>query len=77
MSDCDRKGRWIRGCRWEAQYDTQSPRRGADMSWGTITGPSQAVLETFMDRETYVGALCLTCGAYTPRQEEDHAPNQG
>jgi hypothetical protein len=77
MPECDRKGRWFRGCRWEAQYDSQRPVRGAEMSWSTTTGPSQDVLEMFVDRETYVGALCLTCGAYTSRQEEQHAPDQG
>ena len=71
MTDtCERANKWFRKCKWQPIYDTKEPsdelRYRIEMSYQL---PEWLALLGVIER-TYVGARCLTCGKYIPRDSE-------
>lgn len=57
MSECERIGKWIGGCRFEPRYDVGEPK-----IHGKITGYDlPAVLEASKPK-TYIHDICIRCG---------------
>lgn len=56
MTDCARKNKWWRGCKFEARYDSKLPDRVANMKNG-----QPETIEALKDK-TYVADICVTCG---------------
>jgi hypothetical protein len=81
MANCERIGRWWRGCNWEPQYDYRGPKASEKNTTWNYTGPMGDLhLGDFLvETETYVGALCLTCGAFRDKEGRVHgsASKQG
>jgi hypothetical protein len=66
QSDCPRLGKWIRGCQFEARYDTGGPGR-----FQFEEGSSAAAAEVIeaMKPKVYVRDVCVTCGRTVEKQE--------
>lgn len=67
MTECERKGKWIRGCSFKARYDMGV----ADLSqFKTISGISEEAIEAFRPK-TYVHDVCVTCGKVVDRSNPE------
>ncbi|WP_159585940.1 hypothetical protein [Chelativorans xinjiangense] len=67
MTDrCERLGKWIGGCRFEARYDLGPPDLSRFKSF------ERATLEFFeiMKPKTYVHDVCVRCGKIVKRETE-------
>ena len=68
---CGRVGKWYRPCDWTTCYDYKGPskalKRHVDMTWEIPLPFAELMVET----ETYVGALCQTCGKFIKKDETD------
>jgi hypothetical protein len=66
MTDCPRRDKWIRPCRFEERYDVGPVEFPPDVDKIKI---SVLGLDAFR-RKTYVGDVCTTCGriAHLERQ---------
>lgn len=66
---CDRVGKWYRPCNWTTCYDYKGPskalKRQVEMTWELPL----AFAELLVENETYVGALCQTCGKFIKKDE--------
>lgn len=60
---CERRGKWIGGCRFEPRYDT------TPMLSEVFALPSQlpSIIEA-SKRKTYVGDVCVRCGTAIVRE---------
>ena len=56
--DCDRKGKWIRGCKFEPRYDLGP----ADFSAFTSIKSANSNFAESLRKKTYRGDVCVTCG---------------
>jgi hypothetical protein len=56
--DCERKGKWIGGCKFEPRYN-EEPLNADTQLKGCATA---AELRTFIVRNVYVCDVCTTCG---------------
>ena len=58
VMDCERKGKWVRGCKFEPRYDLGP----ADMTgFESLRSASTSFFET-LRKKTYRGDICVTCG---------------
>ena len=68
---CDRVGKWYRPCDWTTCYDYKGPSKAlkwqVEMMWELPLAFGELLIET----ETYVGALCQTCGKFIKKDETD------
>lgn len=66
---CPRLGRFFRGCRFVARYDTSGPtselRNALSLQWGMSERDKDRLVET----ETYVHDICTTCGRVVDRSQ--------
>jgi hypothetical protein len=64
MSDdvCTRKGKWIRGCRFEARYDAYAPSRVLENQLSQQWAMSESDKDLLVERRIYVHDVCVTCG---------------
>lgn len=57
--DCDRKGKWVRGCKFEPRYDLGP----ADITpFKTFKGTGAGSFLEKLRKKTYRGDVCVTCG---------------
>ena len=57
-ASCDRKGRWIRGCRFEPRYDLWP----ADFSGFTSIKSANSGFAESLRKKIYRGDICVVCG---------------
>lgn len=65
MIECERKGRWIGGCRFEARYDSKPGELP-----GNFQGAAAGLL-AFLEasqQKTYVADVCIRCGKTIKRE---------
>ena len=66
---CNRVGKWYRPCNWITVSDYKGPskslKRQAEYAWELPLPFAKLLVET----ETYVGALCQTCGKFIKKDE--------
>lgn len=63
MSECERKGKWIRGCSFEPVYDKEP----ADLSQlKSLRLSGEEYIEKFR-KVTFVAAVCRRCGKLVDR----------
>jgi hypothetical protein len=67
MADCERAGKWFRGCNWETIYDVKEPSKALQDSIETTWQLPQWLAKLGIEDTRYVGALCKTCGKYIAR----------
>ena len=64
MSDCERVGKWIGGCRFEARYDEGAP----DLSGGLeMKSGNPAPFLLALRPKTYIHDICTRCGKVVTR----------
>jgi len=64
MSECARKNKWVRPCRFEPRYDSE-PHNGAGFE--EITGMRGSRMIELLTKRTYVRDVCVTCGKTVER----------
>ena len=68
---CARVGKWYRPCNWTTVSDYTGPskalKRQVEMTWELPLAFAELLIET----ETYVGALCQTCGKFIKKDGTD------
>jgi hypothetical protein len=66
MVDCPRKGKLVRGCRWEGRYDHRGPSQALEHALGRAWS-FKGNAAPYEVRDTYVRDVCRTCGAVRER----------
>jgi hypothetical protein len=67
MNDCQRLGKLIGGCEFEARYD-EEPCKPAGLEID-FKGPS-GTLKQILTKRTYVHDICVTCGKIVKRESK-------
>ena len=59
---CDRKGKWIRGCRFEPRYDQYLPSKTLQDQIWRQWAISESDKDLLVERRLYVHDICVNCG---------------
>lgn len=63
MSECERAGKWIGGCRFEARYELSAP----GLKIESYEGPRLVDVIEASRAKTYVHDICTRCGKVVQR----------
>ena len=70
MNECERKGKFFGGCKFEARYDIGEPTMTLK---GTMTGYDFREALEAIKPKTYVHDVCVTCGKTINRSSTRNA----
>jgi hypothetical protein len=66
MSDCPRFGKWVKGCKFVARYDTGPSQFEAGGAIETSVNGIVRIANEFR-QITYAGDICVNCGKFQAR----------
>lgn len=72
--NCPRRGKWIRGCRFQPRYDSGKPKGIPEdhLFWYNRSDRVSALRATAP--KTYVRDVCVTCGRVIDRSSDAPSP---
>lgn len=62
MSDCPRKNKWFRPCKFVPRYDVVEPSQSLCATIARQWGTSEIDKELLLVHTTYVHDICVNCG---------------
>lgn len=76
MSQCERVGKWIGGCRFEPRYDLGEPDTSKIGRVAHYISAAPDLIKACRP-STYIHDICIRCGKVTQRPTTPNARDQG
>ena len=67
---CERVGKWFRHCDWTTVYDHKGPSKALSQKLTACWELPLEFAKLGIKPETYIGAVCLTCGKFIGKDGE-------